>query len=128
MGSVGQLNDYGHAMKSQFLFDPKYINLNHGSFGSYPLPVRNALRGYQKLSEAAPDKFLRYQYIDLLDKARERVSKLINAPVDECVFVNNATSGLFGPIQTPTAILILFRYQHNSQKSCVQGRGLHSLF
>ena len=94
MGSVGQLNDYGHAMKSQFLFDPKYINLNHGSFGSYPLPVRNALRGYQKLSEAAPDKFLRYQYIDLLDKARERVAKLVTVPTDEVVFVNNATAGL----------------------------------
>ena len=64
-----------------------------GSFGSYPLPVRNALRGYQKLSEAAPDKFLRYQYVDLLDKARDRISQLVNAPLDECVFVNNATAG-----------------------------------
>ena len=64
-----------------------------GSFGSYPLPVRNAMRGYQKLSEAAPDKYLRYQYIDLLDKARDRISKLVNAPTDECVFVQNATAG-----------------------------------
>jgi selenocysteine lyase/cysteine desulfurase len=64
-----------------------------GSFGSYSLPVRNALRGYQKLAEAAPDRFLRYQYIDLLDKARERIAKLLNAPAEECVFVQNATSG-----------------------------------
>jgi selenocysteine lyase/cysteine desulfurase len=64
-----------------------------GSFGTYPLPVRNALRGYQKLTEACPDKFLRYQYIDLLDKARERVATIVNAPVDECVFVPNATTG-----------------------------------
>ena len=66
---------------------------NLGSFGTYSLPVRNALRGYQKLAEAAPDKFLRYQYVDLLDKARERISIVLNVPVDECVFVTNATSG-----------------------------------
>jgi hercynylcysteine S-oxide lyase len=95
MGSVGELNEYGHGMKSQFLFDPKYTNLNHGSYGTYPLPVRNALRGYQKLSEAAPDKFIRYQYVDLLDKARERVAKLVNAPIEECVFVSNASTGLY---------------------------------
>jgi hercynylcysteine S-oxide lyase len=52
------------------------------------------MRGYQKLTEAAPDKFLRYQYIDLLDKSRERISKVVNAPVDECVFVTNATTGI----------------------------------
>ena len=65
-----------------------------GSFGTYPLPVRNALRGYQKLTEACPDKFLRYQYIDLLDKARDRIAKLVNASVEECVFVTNATLGI----------------------------------
>jgi hypothetical protein len=32
MGSFGELNDYGHAMKSQFLFDPKWTNLNHGTY------------------------------------------------------------------------------------------------
>lgn len=52
------------------------------------------MRGYQKLTEACPDKFLRYQYIDLLDKARERISRLVNAPTDECVFVTNATTGI----------------------------------
>ncbi|RMD40490.1 hypothetical protein DV735_g4623, partial [Chaetothyriales sp. CBS 134920] len=94
MGSFGELNDYGHAMKALFLFDNKYTNLNHGSFGTYPLPVRNALRGYQKLAEAAPDKFIRYQSRQLLDNARERIAKVVHAPVDECVFVTNATSGM----------------------------------
>ncbi|EXJ63916.1 hypothetical protein A1O7_00251 [Cladophialophora yegresii CBS 114405] len=94
MGSFGEVTEFGHGFKSQFLFDPKYTNLNHGSFGSYSLPVRNALRGYQKLAEAAPDKFLRYQYVDLLDKSRERIARLLNVPPDECVFVQNATSGV----------------------------------
>lgn len=86
--------EFGHSMRSQFLFDPKWHNLNHGSFGTFPVPVRNAKRGYHKLTEACPDKFLRYQCVDLLDKARERVSQLVHAPVDECVIVQNATTGL----------------------------------
>lgn len=90
----GQPLVFGHAMRGQFLFDAKWINLNHGSFGTFPVPVRNAKRGYMKLTESCPDKFLRYQYIDLLDKARERVAQLVNAPVDECVIVQNATSAI----------------------------------
>lgn len=87
-------HDFGHSMRAQFLFDSKWINLNHGSFGTYPIPVRNAKRGYNKLTESCPDKFLRYSYIDLLDKARERLAALVHAPVDECVIVQNATSGI----------------------------------
>ena len=86
--------DFGHSMRSQFLFDAKWHNLNHGSFGTYPIPVRNAKRGYTKLTESCPDKFIRYQSIELLNKARERLSQLVNAPTDECVIIQNATSGI----------------------------------
>lgn len=86
--------EFGHSMRTQFLFDSKWHNLNHGSFGTYPAPVRNAKRGYNKLTESCPDKFLRYQYVDLLDKGRERIAQLVNAPVDECVIVQNATLGV----------------------------------
>ncbi|KIV97850.1 hypothetical protein PV10_01555 [Exophiala mesophila] len=94
MGSFGEVTEFGHGFRSHFLHDLKYTNLNHGSFGTYSLPVRNALRGYQKLAESAPDRFLRYQYVDLLNKSRERISTLLNAPVDDCVFVSNATTGI----------------------------------
>lgn len=30
MGSFGEVTEFGHGFKSQFLFDPKYTNLNHG--------------------------------------------------------------------------------------------------
>lgn len=86
--------EFGHSMRAQFLFDSKWHNLNHGSFGTYPIPVRNAKRGYTKLTESCPDKFLRYQYVDLLDKSRERLAQLVNAPVDEVVIVQNATTGI----------------------------------
>jgi hypothetical protein len=31
MGSFGEVTEFGHGFKSQFLFDPKYTNLNHGT-------------------------------------------------------------------------------------------------
>jgi hypothetical protein len=34
MGSFGEINEYGHPMKSQFLFDPKWTNLNHGTYSN----------------------------------------------------------------------------------------------
>ncbi|KAK5070469.1 hypothetical protein LTR64_000140 [Lithohypha guttulata] len=86
--------EFGHDMRSQFLFDTKWRNLNHGSYGTYSIPVRNAKRGYTKLTESFPDKFLRYQYINLLDNSREKIAQLVNAPADECVFVENATTAL----------------------------------
>lgn len=94
MATSGGRKEFGHAYRTDFLFDSKWHNLNHGSFGTYPIPVRNAKRGYTKLTESCPDKFIRYQYIDLLDKSRERLAQLVNAPVDECVIVQNATSGI----------------------------------
>ena len=86
--------EFGHGFRAHFLFDSKWHNLNHGSYGVYPAPVRNAKRGYTKLTESCPDKFLRYQYVDLLDKSRERLAQLVNAPVDECVIVQNATTAI----------------------------------
>ena len=65
-----------------------------GSFGTYPAPVRDVLHHYQALAEAAPDKFLRYTGPGLLDASRASVAKLLNVSVDECVFVQNATTGV----------------------------------
>jgi len=51
------------------------------------------MRGYQKLAEAAPDKFIRYQSPDLLKNARVGMARMLNVPADECVFVQNTTLG-----------------------------------
>ncbi|KAK6002236.1 hypothetical protein QM012_001874 [Aureobasidium pullulans] len=81
-------------LKRQFLFDPGYKNLNHGSFGTFPRVVRDALRQSQDDCEARPDSWIRYTYPKALDVSREAVAKLVNAPVDTCVFVPNATTGV----------------------------------
>lgn len=56
--------------------------------------MRDQLRHYQDLAESHPDIFLRYEYSSLLVASRKAAAKIVNAPVDECVFVQNATTGV----------------------------------
>lgn len=65
-----------------------------GSFGTIPLDIKEKFRTYQDMSEAAPDKFLRYDMTNLLDEAREAVAKVVNAPTDTVVFAANATEAV----------------------------------
>lgn len=85
---------FGHAMHKLFEFDPSYVNLNHGSYGSLPKPVRVACDKLNTRIEANPDKFLRIECIHHWIEARTRVAKLIGADVDECVLVNNTLHGI----------------------------------
>ncbi|KAI8941709.1 hypothetical protein NX059_002917 [Plenodomus lindquistii] len=80
--------------EKEFLFDKGYLNLNHGSFGTYPLPIRNALRTYQDAAEARPDHFIRYTYPTLLNASRAALSSLLKTPTNTLVFVPNATTGI----------------------------------
>ena len=52
------------------------------------------LRHHQDLSEAKPDTYIRYDYPEYLDESRAAVAKYLNAPVETCVFLNNATTGV----------------------------------
>jgi selenocysteine lyase/cysteine desulfurase len=85
---------FGRPLLSQFLLSPTYHNLNHGSFGTIPRAVQSRLRHYQDDVEAQPDPFIRYTYPRLLDESREAVASLLRVPVETCVFVPNATSGV----------------------------------
>lgn len=76
------------------MIDPTYRNLNHGSFGTYPIHIRNKLQHYQSLSEFTPDIFIRYQYPKLLAESRAAIASLLRVPTDTCVFVPNATTGV----------------------------------
>ncbi|KAL8725065.1 MAG: hypothetical protein Q9166_007596 [cf. Caloplaca sp. 2 TL-2023] len=85
---------FGHAMRSYFQFDPSYLPLNHGSFGTYPKSVRDRLRHFQNLSESRPDDFFRFNLAGLLDPARSAIADILGVDAGECVFVPNATTGV----------------------------------
>lgn len=73
---------------------PTYTPLNHGSFGTYPKPVRKRLHECQALSEARPDNFQRFDFPLMLDRSRVAMASFLNVPVDEVVFVPNATTAI----------------------------------
>lgn len=85
---------FGAQMLSVFPFAAGNININHGSFGAYPIVVREALHNYQRRTDAQPDAFIRYELPGLMDKSRGAVSRLINADVDNVVLVHNASTGV----------------------------------
>ncbi|KAI1077967.1 PLP-dependent transferase [Whalleya microplaca] len=93
-GPVISSSILGQRVLQHFEFHPSYRNLNHGSFGASPRDIRKKLRYYQDLTEATPDKFLRYDLPSILNESREAVAKLLNAPPDTVVFVPNATTGV----------------------------------
>ncbi|THU75183.1 hypothetical protein K435DRAFT_562517, partial [Dendrothele bispora CBS 962.96] len=89
---------FGHALKTHFSFDPSYVNLNHGSYGSLPSPVLDAIKPIAALAEANPDKFHRTEYIPMLVEVRRRLANLMSekegdVSVDEVVCVPNASHG-----------------------------------
>lgn len=73
---------------------PTYTPLNHGSFGTYPKPVQRRLHECQTLSEARPDNFQRYDFPVMLDRSRAAMASFLDVPVDEVVFVPNATTAI----------------------------------
>lgn len=97
--------------KRHFLFEDGFVNLNHGrhlapsisfsqgtdqegSFGTYPKDIRKKLRYFQDIAEAAPDRFIRYEYPRLLDESRSAMAEFLSVPVEEVVFVPNATTAV----------------------------------
>lgn len=81
-------------MRSHFQYDPSYIPLNHGAFGTYPKIVRDRLRYFQDLSESRPDDFFRFKLAGLLDPARGAIADFLGVDAGECVFLPNATTGI----------------------------------
>lgn len=112
MGEATQ-TPFGHEMLQHFLLDEKFVNLNHGefiqgwygyrtqishnylgSFGSTVKAVRDAMRRFQDASEAAPDRYIRYEYPDLLDESRAAAASYLDVPVDELVIVPNVSTAI----------------------------------
>ena len=73
---------------------PTHTLLNHGSWGTYPKPVQKRFHQCQALSEARPDNFQRYQFPVMLDQSRAAIASFLDVPVDEVVFVPNATTAI----------------------------------
>ncbi|MBN2579487.1 MAG: aminotransferase class V-fold PLP-dependent enzyme [Pirellulales bacterium] len=68
--------------------------LNHGSFGACPREVLAYQRELIGELERQPVRFLTQKIQPLLDESRRILCRVINAPVEDVVFVQNATAGV----------------------------------
>lgn len=78
---------------AHFAFSQDYTPLNHGSYGTHPVSVRAAHLSLRAEAEAAPDPFIVYEFHDRLAKQRALTAEMLHCPMDELVFVTNATTG-----------------------------------
>ncbi len=86
---------FGAEMRQKhFAFAEGYQPLNHGSFGTFPKSVLEYQRQLQFESEAKPDTWIRYTYLDLLRASRSAIAPLLGAEAGEVVLVPNATTGV----------------------------------
>ncbi|KAJ7161155.1 PLP-dependent transferase [Mycena filopes] len=85
---------FGHAMLKYFAFNKDYVNLNHGSFGSLPLPVLAAGDKLTRRIESNPDLFVRVEQIPLITKCRAQIAQFVGAKTDEIVLVQNASHAI----------------------------------
>ncbi|KAJ6492811.1 PLP-dependent transferase [Mycena vitilis] len=85
---------FGHPMLKYFAFDADYVNLNHGSYGSLPLPVLSACNKLTMQVESNPDLFVKMDQTNLITKCRAQVARFVGAKTDEIVLVRNASHGL----------------------------------
>ncbi|KAJ7158008.1 PLP-dependent transferase [Mycena crocata] len=85
---------FGHSMLKYFAFDPNYVNLNHGSYGSLPLPVLAACNKLTIQVESNPDLFVRVDQTPLITHCREQIANFVGAQLDEIVLVRNTSHGL----------------------------------
>jgi len=109
---------FGHAMLEYFPFDPGYVNLNHGSYGSLPLPVMEACKVMDAEAESNPDRWMRFTYTPRLTNVRQRIAALIGAKTDECVLVANASYGISTVLRNiewqKDDIIVAFNITYNS--------------
>lgn len=91
---VHRVIPFGRAMReAHFAFSPDYTPVNHGSYGAYPIPVRDAHTTLRAEVEEAPDRFIVLEWPARLRKARAAIASMLNCETDDLVFVPNATTG-----------------------------------
>ncbi|KAI1759771.1 putative aminotransferase family protein [Hypoxylon sp. FL1150] len=80
--------------KAHFAFGPRYTPLNHGSYGTAPVPVIRAHSALRAEADAAPDPFIALDFHARLEAQRRLAAGVLHCgDVDELVFVPNATTG-----------------------------------
>lgn len=99
LASVGLRRAFGDAVRPAFLLGGEGVHLNHGSFGATPRAVLETQQALQLELEAQPTAFMQ-SVPERLREAMGRVAPCVGAPVEDTVFVDNATSGVMAVLRS----------------------------
>ncbi|HVC62511.1 MAG TPA: aminotransferase class V-fold PLP-dependent enzyme [Acetobacteraceae bacterium] len=83
----------GRAVRHEWLLDPDFVSVNHGSFGATPRVVLTAQQDWQRQMEAQPGRFFGCVLPGALRHAADRLGALVGADGKDIAFVENATVG-----------------------------------
>jgi isopenicillin-N epimerase len=83
----------GAAVRHEWMLDPDFLTVNHGSFGATPRVVLAAQDEWRRRIEAQPTRFIHAVLPDALRAAADRLSRFMGAEGKDLAFVENATVG-----------------------------------
>jgi isopenicillin-N epimerase len=111
-------------LKHHWPLDPKVVFLNHGSFGSCPLPVLEFQRALRDRLERQPVQFLGRDLEPVLDEARAAVAQFVGARTENLVFVPNATIGVNTVLRSlafaPGDELLVTNHEYNACRNALE--------
>ena len=85
---------FGPEIRAQFALDPKLTFLNHGSFGSLPLVVRQAQEEWRLRIESNPIEWIGRRNIESLAAVKKPLARFVGCQPNDLGFVTNATEGV----------------------------------
>ena len=86
---------FGHALRSEFLFEENSTQFNHGSYGCVPRKVLQAQYAHvEALERFIINRIDGAWYRDQLLTVRKRIGAYINAPWEDTVLVDNASNAI----------------------------------
>lgn len=91
--TVKHFPSLGAAIRGEFLLDPDFLTVNHGSYGAAPRAVLEAQAGWRRKLEEQPTRFMRKVWPEAIRGAAARLGAFVGARGEDLAFVENATVG-----------------------------------